>query len=249
MIKTLQIEWLKSKRTKAFFLAVLTVCFGVLWQMIIVGHLSNNILANLLNNQTTDAIILPIITMLFTNRIVKNEHEGLTLKLQAANGFDVLHLFHAKLIFSLSFFAFLAALEIILFSLYTIFQGGQLWLTPLILKWFGLVISYTIFTIIDLILNFYCQKQGIILGLGFLGSFLGLVCEASSSQLWTGIFPWQTSAFLSPYQYHFIGEKAGKSIVENTVMPDLEWRFAISLLLGILLYLSTLCIIKRKRSL
>lgn len=249
MIKLLEIEWLKSKRTKAFLIATLMVFLGVLWQIIATGHTTSNILSSLLVNQTTDAIILPITTMVFTNRIVKNEHEGLTFKLQTANGLNVLSIFHSKLTFSLLFFTFLASLEISLFSLYVLFQGGQLLIIPLTIKWLGLLISYAISASLYLTLNIYCQKQGIIWGVGLMSSFLGLIFEAySSHQLWTGILPWQTPAFLSPYQYHYIGEKAGQSISENIKMPQLGWHFAISILLLITLYESIITIIKRKRS-
>lgn len=74
MLKAIQIELLKSKRTKSFIIATLIVTMGLLWKIAaFLGH--TNGVEVFFDNQDIHVFVLPIAISIFISRIISNEKE------------------------------------------------------------------------------------------------------------------------------------------------------------------------------
>ena len=97
MFKEIEIEWLKSRRTKSYISSFLLMLVGVFWE--INAKLSQismrdvHGISSLFNDQTVETIVLPMIVVLFISGIVRNEYMGNTFKLQLSNGYTYLSIF------------------------------------------------------------------------------------------------------------------------------------------------------------
>ena len=104
MVNALQIELLKSRRTKSFIITIFLMLIGFLWNTVSTGSEINSVsydgVSVLFNNQTMNSFFLPIAISIFTSRIVSNELEGQTFKLQESNGTTLTQIFYSKLILS-----------------------------------------------------------------------------------------------------------------------------------------------------
>ena len=111
MVNALQIELLKSRRTKSFIITIFLMFIGLLWNTVSTGSEINSVnydgASVLFNNQTMNSLFLPIAISIFTSRIVSNELEGQTFKLQESNGRTLIQIFYSKLILSTVFFLYI----------------------------------------------------------------------------------------------------------------------------------------------
>lgn len=70
-----------------------------------------------------NSFFLPIAISIFTSRIVSNELEGQTFKLQQSNGTTLIQIFYSKLILSTVFFLILAILETVATNVFAMVNG------------------------------------------------------------------------------------------------------------------------------
>ena len=205
MFKEIEIEWLKSRRTKSYISSFLLMLVGVFWE--INAKLSQismrdvHSISSLFNDQTVETIVLPMIVVLFISGIVRNEHMGNTFKLQLSNGYTYLSIFLSKLVLSIIFFFLLSIIEVGILAVVGAIYGIQLDLTILIIKILGLILSYVCLLLLYLTLAMLIDKSGLLLGFGFLGSFLGIVLMKFSPFIWSFVFPWIGSSYLAPYRF------------------------------------------------
>ena len=208
MGNALQIELLKSRRTKSFIITILLMLIGFLWNTASTGSEINSAsydgVSVLFNNQTMNSFFLPIAISIFTSRIVSNELEGQTFKLQESNGTTLIQIFYSKLILSTVFFLILAILETVATNVFAMVNGVRVPLTITILQILGQFLSS--FSLICLYLTFamFTDKQGLLLSSGF----LGLILASKSTIFWTFIVPWVGCSYLSPYKFTLINSSS-----------------------------------------
>ena len=107
-MKCVYIEWLKSRRTKSFSIVTLLMIVATLWSiamfMSVFSHPELKNVGTLFSNQNVNLLMLPIAVSVFVSRIVSNEREGQTFKLQATNGLGLMTIFRHKFLFTMVFF-------------------------------------------------------------------------------------------------------------------------------------------------
>ena len=107
-MKGVYIEWLKSRRTKSFSIVTLLMIVATLWSiamfMSVFSHPELKNVGTLFSNQNVNLLMLPIAVSVFVSRIVSNEREGQTFKLQATNGLGLMTIFRHKFLFTMVFF-------------------------------------------------------------------------------------------------------------------------------------------------
>lgn len=220
MLKAIQIELLKSKRTKSFIIATLIVTMGLLWKIAaFLGHING--VEVFFDNQDIHVFVLPIAISIFISRIISNEKEGRTFKLQASNGRGITEIFHQKLYFSIVFFGLMALLYTAGISLYLILAEGQE--VPIYI--FGIqVLSLLLVSFVQICiymtLAMILEKQGLVLAMGFIGAFLGFIFQGRTSQFWTFLIPWDGTGFLSIYKF-------GYDVETNTIFHTPENHLAL----------------------
>ncbi len=142
---------------------------------------------------------MPIATCLFVSRIVTNEKEGSTFKLQEANNTNLLTIFNRKLIFTNVVFLALNSLQVLMVYLNAVKYGINAPVSNLLLQIAGLTMSsFTLITFF-LYLSMILEKQGLLLGIGFLSGFLGMIMSQASKWL-NLMFPFGGSSFLALYR-------------------------------------------------
>lgn len=151
-----------------------------------------------------NSFFLPIAISIFTSRIVSNELEGQTFKLQQSNGTTLIQIFYSKLILSTVFFLILAILETVATNVFAMVNGVRVPLTITIFQILGQLLSS--FSLICLYLTFamFTDKQGLLLSSGF----LGLILASKSTIFWTFIVPWVGCSYLSPYKFTLINSSS-----------------------------------------
>ena len=167
MVNALQIELLKSRRTKSFIITIFLMFIGLLWNTVSTGSEINSVnydgASVLFNNQTMNSLFLPIAISIFTSRIVSNELEGQTFKLQESNGRTLIQIFYSKLILSTVFFLILGILGTVATNVFAMVNGVRVPLTITIFQILGQLLSS--FSLICLYLTFamFTDKQGLLL--------------------------------------------------------------------------------------
>ncbi|VGR18972.1 putative peptide antibiotic resistance ABC transporter [Streptococcus pyogenes] len=203
MIKAIQIELLKSKRTKSFMISFIMMLVAVMWLLLAASRSIDipklRTIGLFFNNLQANSIFLPIATCLFVSRIVGNEKEGSTFKLQEANNTNLIIIFTRKLIFTNSVFLLLNIFQVLIVYLNVLRYDIQVPIWTLILQVVGLTMSsFTLITLF-LYLSIILEKQGILLGIGFLSGFFGMI--TSQTLKWINlIFPFGGSSFLALYR-------------------------------------------------
>ena len=100
---------------------------GLLWNTVSTGSEINSVnydgASVLFNNQTMNSLFLPIAISIFTSRIVSNELEGQTFKLQESNGRTLIQIFYSKLILSTVFFLILGILGTVATNVFAMVKG------------------------------------------------------------------------------------------------------------------------------
>ena len=91
MTKAIKVEWLKSKRTKSLTVSTLIILIGVFWSILgTVMQKSSSGWEMFFDNQDALPMFLPLAISIFVSRIISNEKEGRTFKLQASNAHGIL---------------------------------------------------------------------------------------------------------------------------------------------------------------
>lgn len=246
MIQILKLELLKVRRTKSFLFGLLITVAGVFWEISAKYSQAVNPelhqVSTLFNNQTVDVIVAPIAVTVFVLRIVRGEQVGKTFKLQQSNGQTYLSIFKNKLLLSVVFFAILALLEISLISLFAVLVGLIPSLSLLCVKFLGLILTDFCLLCLYLTLALLTEKQGLVLGLGFLGAFFGLILMQVATKIWSFIFPWLGSSYLSPYHFYVVDN----NVYEYVKAPDLMLRFLLYVIFAFVIYRISLSIISKK---
>lgn len=203
MVKALQIELLKSKRTKSFAIASAILGFGFLWTILVSKEKLTEV-AFYFCNQDIYTFVLPLAISIFASRIVSNEKEGRTFKLQASNGRGVSGIFHDKLYFSTLFFMGLAVIFTGLLGIYiSLFKWQTVSLQLLLLQVLRLSLSSFVQICLYISIAMYYEKQGLVLSMGFIGSFVGMIFQARTDQWWAFLLPWEGTGFLAPYKFSY----------------------------------------------
>ena len=246
MVNALQIELLKSRRTKSFIITIFLMFIGLLWNTVSTGSEINSVnydgASVLFNNQTMNSLFLPIAISIFTSRIVSNELEGQTFKLQESNGRTLIQIFYSKLILSTVFFLILGILGTVATNVFAMGNGVSVTLTITIIQILGQLLSS--FSLICLYLTFamFTDKQGLLLSSGFLGGFIGLILASKSTIFWTFAIPWVGCAYLSPYKFTLINNSNYLYKFDQSIY----FRFLIYLIYCLLLYLLVRIIFLKK---
>ena len=76
------------------------------------SHPELKTVGTLFSNQNVNLLMFPIAVCVFAARIVGNEREGQTFRLQAANGQHFLTIFNHKLLFMMIFFSIMSVVEV-----------------------------------------------------------------------------------------------------------------------------------------
>ena len=205
------IEWLKSRRTKSFLIVAILMMVATLWNIAIFmsalsSHPELKSVGTLFSNQNVNLLMLPIAVCVFAARIVGNEHEGQTFKLQAANGKGILTIFHQKFLFMMVFFGVMSVIEIIAIYIFGKQVDISIPLSVIGAQFVGQLLAIVSLTCLYLTLAMLLEKQGILLALGLLGGFLGIVLSPKSYGFASLLNPITGSGSLAPYKYHFLGE-------------------------------------------
>lgn len=203
MVKVIQIELLKSKRTKSFMISFVIMLVAVVWSLLAASRSINSpklrTMGLFFNNLQAIPVFLPIATCLFVSRIVSNEKDGNTLKLQNSNNIKLMTVFNSKLFFSNVVFFVLNIFQILIVYLDTVSHDIEAPLSNLALQLIGLTMSSFSLLTIFLYLAMILEKQGVLLGIGFLSGFLGIIMSETSK--WLNLFfPFGGSSFLALYR-------------------------------------------------
>lgn len=208
MVKALQIELLKSRRTRSFSLAAILMLAALLWNLVSLGSEFSSrqldAVGVLFNNQTVNSLLLPIAISIFTSRIVNNERMGQTFKLQNANGRSTLKIFDSKLLLTALFFLLIAIVQTGLVTLYASSHGVHVPLSISLLQVIGQFLASLSLIYCYLFLALVIEKQGLLLSLGFMGGFFGLVLASKTSALGSFILPFLGAGYLAPYKFNLI---------------------------------------------
>ncbi|MTB63815.1 ABC transporter permease [Streptococcus sp. zg-86] len=203
MLKAIQIEWLKSKRTKSLMTSMAIILSGIVWT-VAVSRVDGQGVESFFDNQDTHALILPLAISIFVSRIVFNEKEGRTFKLQASNGNGLQTVFHDKLWFASLFFVLMAILYSMIIFLYIVaVRGASVAIQLVWIQIATLSLASFVQVCLYLTLALSMEKPGGVLALGFIGSFLGLIFQSQTNKLWSFLIPWDGASFLSVYKFGF----------------------------------------------
>ncbi|MCK1255507.1 ABC transporter permease [Streptococcus uberis] len=221
MIKAIQIELLKSKRTKSFFIVSILLVIATIWNILTfsaaIKHPELKVAGTLFSNQNVNLFMLPIAVCIFASRIVGNEHAGQTFKLQVANGQQMLTIFNHKFLFMMLLFSVLSILEVGVISFFGIQAGISIPFTTVSVQIVGQLLA--IFSLICLYLTFamIIEKQGILWALGLLGGFISIVLNPGSDSFVSLLNPLTGSGSLAPYKYQFIKKGLSVYIFDNQI--------------------------------
>lgn len=219
------IEWLKSKRTKSFSIVILLMIVATLWNIAtfisVFSHPELKFVGTLFSNQNVNLLMLPIAVCVFSTRIVSNEREGETFKLQAANGQRFITIFNHKLLFVMIFFIVITIVEIGLIYLFGKQSGIAIPLYIIGFQFWGQILAIFSLVCLYLTLAMILEKQGILLALGLLGGFLALILNPKSYGLISLFNPITGVGSLAPYKYHFFGNGAFTYVLDERLFLKL----------------------------
>lgn len=245
MIKAMQVEWLKSKRTKSLTVSTLIILVGVFWSILgTVMQKSSSGGEAFFDNQDALPMFLPLAISIFVSRIIGNEREGRTFKLQASNAHGILEIFHNKLWFASLFFFAMGVMYTLIISFYAIFIKGESisWLAPV-----HQIVTFTLVSFVQIclytVMAMIMEKQSVVLAAGFLGAFVGIVFQRLSMKFWSFLIPWLGSGFLSMYNFGYNNKtEMGFDTLDNQIFLKL----IIYSVYAVLCYLAVRYIVLRK---
>ena len=195
------IEWLKSRRTKSFSIVAILIVVATLWNIATFSsafsHPELKTVGTLFSNQNVNLLMFPIAVCVFAARIVGNEREGQTFRLQAVNGQHFLTIFNHKFLIC-----------------------------------------------IYLTLAMVLERQGILLALGLLGGFSGIVLNPRSYGFISLLNPITGFGSLAPYKYQFLGDGAFTYSFDEKIL----WKLVVYAVYCALLYGLANIILKKRGS-
>lgn len=201
----ISIERLKAKRTKSYIIVYSILITGSLWMMMTVGRYinlpqfhSSHVIFYMVKE--INSLLLPISISLFCSKIVMNEVQGTTFKLLLMNGQEFHEIFNQKLLFSSLVYITIAILETLsiwlisnMYSLSLNYHLLFLHVVSIIMISFSLVCLY-------LALSMFIQKQSIVVALGLLGGFFGII-SSQAPNIIKLLLPWGHTNYLSLFNY------------------------------------------------
>lgn len=221
MITAIKIELLKSKRTRSFFIVSILMVIATIWNILTfsaaIKHPELKVAGTLFSNQNVNPFMLPIAVCIFAARIVGNEHEGQTFKLQVANGQQMLTIFNHKFLFMMLLFSVLSILEVGFISFFGIQAGISILFSDVSFQLVGQLLAIFSLICLYLTLAMIMDKQGVLLALGLLGGFVSIVLTPGSDSFVSLINPLTGSGSLAPYKYQFIKEGLSNYIFDNQI--------------------------------
>lgn len=249
-MRFLYIELEKARRTKSFLFTALLMTVAVFWNLVTRMQYLNkpqlHHVGTLFNSQSVDSLLLPLAVCLFVSRIVGNEKQGDTFKLQQSNGITILLIFYSKLILTVLFFTLLSACEIAIIAGYGYALGLSIPVSVLLIQWCAQIMGSFMLALIYVTSAMLINKSGIIIASGFVGGFLGIVLSSWSLHLWGIINIWALSAYLAPYKYHISGSEQESLRMNFVVDSQLGIRFVIALALCVCVYIVSHRLIAQK---
>lgn len=249
-MRFLYIELEKARRTKSFLFTALLMTVAVFWNLVTRMQYLNkpqlHHVGTLFNSQSVDSLLLPLAVCLFVSRIVGNEKQGDTFKLQQSNGITILLIFYSKLILTVLFFTLLSACEIAIIAGYGYALGLSIPVSVLLIQWCAQIMGSFVLALIYVTSTMLINKSGIIIASGFVGGFLGIVLSSWSLHLWGIINIWALSAYLAPYKYHISGSEQESLRMNFVVDSQLGIRFVIALALCVCVYIVSHRLIAQK---
>ena len=235
-MKGVYIEWLKSRRTKSFSIVTLLMIVATLWSiamfMSVFSHPELKNVGTLFSNQNVNLLMLPIAVSVFVSRIVSNEREGQTFKLQATNGLGLMTIFRHKFLFTMVFFFVMSFAEIVAICCFGKQSGISIPMDIVGVQFLGQLLSIFALVSIYLTLAMVLEKQGVLLALGLLGGFLGIVLNPRSYGFASLLHPLTGAGSLAPYKYHFLGDGAYTYLLDQ----QLPWKLVFFMIYCLMLY-------------
>lgn len=235
MLNALRIELLKSRRTKSFFITMALMIVALAWNLVSLGEELHSIeydtLGVLFNNQTINSFFLPIAVSIFTSKIVSNEIMGQTFKLQNANGTTTLQIFTSKMILASLFFLLISVLQTGVTSLFASMNGIQVPMQVKLIQCLGQFLASFTLICIYLSLAMFIERQGVLLSLGFIGGFFGLILASKSTSFLIFLFPWVGVPYLSPYKFTLIDATTYNYFLDQLILFKLVIYFFYALLI------------------
>ncbi|HEM5687258.1 TPA: ABC transporter permease [Streptococcus suis] len=236
-MRGIYIEWLKSKRTKSFSIVTILIIVATLWNIVTFNsafssHPELKGVEILFSNQNVNLLMLPIAVCVFAARIVWNEREGQTFKLQFLNGHNLLTIFANKFLFMVIIFSFMSILEVIAICIFGQQVGIRIPFSVILFQLFAQFLSVYSLICIYLFLAIVVEKQGLLLALGLLGGFLGIVLTPRSYGFSSLINPITGFGSLAPYKYQSLGGGEFAYIFDS----QLFWKLIIYSVYCLLLY-------------
>lgn len=241
-------EWLKSKRTSSYLLAFSLVVLGCFWEILASGDAAKHSgMAALLSNQTAFGIILPLAIALFTAKLASNEHAGNAFFLPLANGYSYGKIFLGKLALSLLYMTVLLLFKVVFLVIYTSLEAIPVLWGALMVSVLGNFIAFFSLTCFYLTLAIVIDKQGILLGAGFIGMFFGIIGQAWTSYIWSWWLSFTSASYLVPFLFHYEGEQKGHALINYIATPHLGLRFSLGLLLAVISFGLAYSLMQRKK--
>ena len=99
-------------------------------------------------------------------------------------------------------------------------------------QFLGQLLSIFALVSIYLTLAMVLEKQGVLLALGLLGGFLGIVLNPRSYGFASLLNPLTGAGSLAPYKYHFLGDGAYTYLLDH----QLPWKLVFFMIYCLMLY-------------
>ena len=240
------IEWLKSRRTKSFSIVAILIVVATLWNIATFSsafsHPELKTVGTLFSNQNVNLLMFPIAVCVFAARIVGNEREGQTFRLQAVNGQHFLTIFNHKLLFMMIFFSIMSVVEVTAIYFFGKQVGISIPFSIIGLQFVGQLLAIFSLICIYLTLAMLLERQGILLALGLLGGFLGIVLNPRSNGFGSLLNPITGFGSLAPYKYQFLGNGVFTYIFDEQLL----WKLVVYVFYCALLYGLANIILKKR---
>ena len=163
---------------------------------------------------------------------MSNEREGQTFKLQATNGLGLMTIFRHKFLFTMVFFFVMSFAEIVAICCFGKQSGISIPMDIVGVQFLGQLLSIFALVSIYLTLAMVLEKQGVLLALGLLGGFLGIVLNPRSYGFASLLNPLTGAGSLAPYKYHFLGDGAYTYLLDQ----QLPWKLVFFMIYCLMLY-------------
>lgn len=179
-MKNLKNEIYKVKRTRIFFYTLMILTVAFFWAT----GASMNYLSKIKEGNTNiiittftdlNTIFIPIITSVVSMKICAIEHEHQTFKFLKANGIDKVVLYKGKSSFLLLTISIIIIIEAIFIVIMSIVYGLNFEIDNIAKFIIGTIIAGYILNSILLMIALKYKNRALILSVGILGGFIGIV--------------------------------------------------------------------------